>query len=170
MKVCQKSKSSVNTEYITPFINSISNVIVTMATLEVTPGMVIQKADDHAYGDVSGIIGMVSKTLRGSMALSFTGPAILEITSRMLGEEISTLDATVADCVGEITNMVTGGAKAILAEQGHFFDMATPVIVTGKDHDIIHRFKGAKVMIPFTIAAGEFFVEICFEGSGNLRA
>lgn len=160
----------MNVEYINPFINSISNVIVTMATLEVTPGTAKPKTDDHAYGDVSGIIGMISKSLKGSMALSFTEPAILEITSRMLGENITTIDEMVADCVGEITNMVTGGAKAMLAEMGHYFDMATPVIVTGKDHDIIHKFKGAKVIIPFTISAGEFFVEICFEGAEKLTA
>ena len=160
----------MNIEFINPFINSISNVIVTMATLEVTPGTAKSKTDDHAYGDVSGIIGMISDTLKGSMALSFTEPAILEITSRMLGEKVTSIDEMVADCVGEITNMVTGGAKTILAETGHYFDMATPVIVTGKGHDITHRFKGAKVIIPFTIPAGEFFVEICFEGVEKLTA
>lgn len=160
----------MNVEYINPFLNSITNVIVTMATLEVTPGTAKPKLDDHAYGDVSGIIGMVSETLKGSLALSFSEPAILQITSRMLGEEITCIDECVIDCVGELTNMVTGGAKTVLSEQGHYFDMATPVVVTGKDHDIIHRFKGSKVIIPFSIEAGEFFVEICFESSGKVAS
>lgn len=159
----------MNVDYINPFLNSISNVIVTMATLEVTPGTAKPKLDDHAYGDVSGIIGMISNTLKGSMALTFTEPAILQITSRMLGEEVTVIDDTVTDCVGEITNMVTGGAKSILADKGHYFDMATPVIISGKEHEIIHKFKGAKVIIPFSVEAGEFFAEICFEGNGILE-
>ena len=86
-----------------------------------------------------------------------------DIAKRMLGEDVSEVDETITDMVGEITNMVTGGAKNLLLEQGYDFDLATPVVVAGKDHVVKHKSSGAKVIMPFTTDAGQFFVEICFE-------
>ena len=69
--------------------------------------------------------------------------------------------------VGEITNMVTGGAKKELAERGFEFDMATPIVVSGRDHTISHRSEGAKLIMPFNHVAGKAYIEICFD---KLRA
>jgi chemotaxis protein CheX len=65
--------------------------------------------------------------------------------------------------VGEITNMVTGGAKRILAESGFDFDMATPVVVSGKGHTIRHKCEGSIIIMPFASQWGNAFIEICFE-------
>ena len=89
--------------------------------------------------------------------------AIFDIARRMLGEEVTEVNSTVPDLVGEITNMVTGGAKRLLSEQGYDFDMAIPAVVAGKNHRISHKSNGVKIMIPFSTLAGKFFVEICFE-------
>ena len=97
------------------------------------------------------------------MAITFTSEAIFDIARRMLGEEVSEINSTVTDLVGEITNMVTGGAKRVLAEQGYDFDMAIPAVVAGKNHRITHKSNGLKIIIPFSIIAGKFYVEVCFE-------
>jgi chemotaxis protein CheX len=81
----------------------------------------------------------------------------------MLGEEVTSIDDTVTDMVGEITNMVTGGAKRLLSEQGYRFDMAIPSVVSGKNHIIHHKSKAPIVVVPFNTQAGNFFIEICFE-------
>ncbi len=91
---------------------------------------------------MTGIIGMASEQVKGSFAITFSEPVILDITERMLGEAITTIDATVTDMVGEITNMATGGAKAQLAEKGYDFNMATPVVVSGEGHKIEHSSNG----------------------------
>lgn len=80
----------------------------------------------------------------------------------MLGETILRVDAQVADCVGEITNMVTGGAKKILSEKGYTFDMAIPTTIIGENHSITHKTSGRIICIPFKTLAGSFFVEVCF--------
>lgn len=150
-------------EFINPFLQTIVNVLETMADVKATPGKPQIKEDDTANGDVTGVIGMASDQMKGSLALTFTSAAIFDIARRMLGDNVTEIDSTVTDLVGELTNMVTGGAKRMLAEQGYDFDMAIPAVVAGKNHQISHKSKGTKIIIPFSIIAGKFFVEICFE-------
>ncbi len=150
-------------EFINPFLTAILNVLSTMAMLEAKPGKPTRKNNQVACGDVTGIIGMASDQTKGTMAITFTEPVILEITKRMLGEELTEIDETVSDMVGELTNMVTGGAKAVLSEKGYSFDMAIPSVISGKNHVISHKSKAPIVIVPFTSEAGDFFIEICFE-------
>lgn len=116
-----------------------------------------------ARGDVTGTIGMIGNKVKGSLSITFTEQSIIHITRKMLGEKIEEVDDTVADLVGEITNMVTGGAKRLLAEQGHDFEMATPTVIKGKNHEIRHQCEGRTIQIPFSSNHGEFFIEVCFE-------
>ncbi|MDH3259189.1 MAG: chemotaxis protein CheX [Deltaproteobacteria bacterium] len=150
-------------EFINPFLESILNVLNTMAMFKATPGKPAIKKNQIAKGDVTGLIGMAGEQARGTLAITFPEGVILEITKRMLGEELTGVDDTVTDMVGEITNMVTGGAKRILSEQGYRFDMAIPSVVAGKDHSIQHKSKSPVIIVPFSTECGDFFIEICFE-------
>jgi chemotaxis protein CheX len=150
-------------EFINPFMESTVNVLQTMAKVTATPGKPQRKEVDAADGDVTGVISMISEQAKGSLAISFTSAAIFDIARRILSEEVTEINSTVTDLVGEITNIVTGGAKQLLSERGYDFDMATPAVATGKNHRIDHQFNGVKILIPFSIIAGEFFMEICFE-------
>jgi len=153
----------INVEFINPFLESLLNVLSTMAQTEATHAGPQIKKSSLAKGDVTGIIGMVGNKVKGSLSITFTKPVALDITNKMLGENISVIDDTVTDLVGEITNMVTGGAKRILGDSGHDFDMATPTVIAGKDHEIHHQCEGRIIQIPFKSDSGAFFVEVSFE-------
>jgi chemotaxis protein CheX len=153
----------ISVEFINPFLSSILNVLSTMAALKAEPGKPEIKKTNIAKGDVTGLIGMASEHAKGTLAITFTEPVILDIAKRMLHEEFHSVDSTVTDLVGEITNMVTGGAKRILSEQGYKFDMAIPSVVAGKGHTIRHKSKAPIIMVPFSTESGSFFVEVCFE-------
>ncbi|WP_394130326.1 chemotaxis protein CheX [Shewanella maritima] len=153
----------MNVEFINPFLTSLLNVTSTMAMMELTPGKPQLKGHDIAKGDISGLIGMVGQQTKGSMSITFEEGLILEVMNKMLGEKPSNINEEVSDLVGEITNMVTGGAKNLLGEKGYNFDMATPVVVAGKNHTIAHKSKGKKLLVPFTHESGNAYIEICFE-------
>lgn len=110
-------------EFINPFLESIVNVLETMANVKATPGRPQRKEEDIANGDVTGLIGMAGGKVKGSLAITFTSAAIFDIAKRMIGEEVTEINSAITDLVGEITNMVTGGAKRLLSEQGYDFDM-----------------------------------------------
>ncbi len=155
--------TEMDDKFINPFSESLINVLGTMAMLQVRAGAPSVKTHETAHGDVTGIIGMTGEQAKGSFAVTFTEPVILEITRRMLGEEVNGIDETVTDMVGEITNMVTGGAKKFLSEKGYRFDMAVPAVIAGPGHVIRHKSGKPVIIVPFSTEAGEFFMETCFE-------
>jgi chemotaxis protein CheX len=159
----------MNIAFINPFRESVLQVLETMANVQVTPGRPTLKEDAVARGDVTGLIGMTSEQAHGSLAISFTQSAILDITTRMLGDKLSDINETVIDLVGELTNIVTGGAKRLLSEKGYDFDLAVPAVVSGKGHLINHKAKGAKIIIPFGMSSGNFFVEVCFQDTSPAK-
>ncbi|HPQ68718.1 MAG TPA: chemotaxis protein CheX [bacterium] len=150
-------------DFINPFLKACLNVLDTMAHVKATPGKPFLKKEKMAQGDVTGMIGLVSGKAKGSMAITFSESTILYIASQMLGEELTALDETIADLVGEITNMVTGGAKKELAENGYKFDMAIPSTIIGRKHSTSHTTKAPILVVPFNTEHGAFFIEVCME-------
>ncbi len=153
----------MNVEFINPFLTSLMNVLETMAMTKLTPGKPAMKKGETAKGDVSGIIGMVGPQTKGSLSVTFDENLALSIMEKMLGERPEEMNEEVTDMVGEITNMVTGGAKNILGDKGYDFDMATPTVVSGKNHTINHKCEGATLVIPFTSDCGDAFIEVSFD-------
>ena len=153
----------MNVELINPFIASLNNVLTTMGGVESQPGKPSLKNDNISLGEVTGIIDMSGPQLQGSMAISFTQPVIFKIVENMVGEKLNRIDDTVTDLVGELTNMTAGGAKNQLTEKGYDIDMATPKMLSGKQHHITHTGQGKILLIPFSTASGNFFIELCFE-------
>ena len=152
----------MNAEFINPFIAALLNVMQTMAQTELVPGKPKKKSVNLASGEISGVIGMVGDKIQGSMSISFEKGLVLEIMHKMLGEKPDGIDSDVQDMVGEITNMICGGAKNELGQKGYDFGMATPVVVSGTNHTIKHQVDGKKMEMPFSHPSGMLYLEMCF--------
>lgn len=152
----------VNIQYINPLLESTVTVLSTMAMIDAIPGKPALKSNDTPLGAVTGIIDLKSSEASGSLAISFSRPAILDITARMLGEQLDAIDDTVVDVVGEITNMITGNAKRIFSEHGLEFELTLPSTIVGQSQPIVHSAGGQPILLPFSSAAGDIFVEVCF--------
>jgi chemotaxis protein CheX len=135
----------------------------TMAQMELVPEKPRLKKDEVALGDVSGLIGMVSQQAKGSLSITFEGGLALATMKNMVGEAPDEVNEEITDLVGEITNMVTGGAKRMLSEKGIDFDMATPIVVSGSKHSIHHKAKGPIVLIPLKNDLGKAYIEFSFD-------
>ena len=152
----------MNADFINPFIAALLNVMQTMAQTQLVPGKPQKKSDNQARGEISGLIGMVGDNIQGSMSISFEEGLVLEIMQKMLGEKPESIDSDVQDMVGEITNMICGGAKNELGQKGYDFGMATPMVVSGKNHTIKHQVDGKKMVMPFSHDSGKLYLEMCF--------
>lgn len=153
----------MNVEFINPFLSSMLNVMTTMARMDLVPEKPKLKKGDIAMGDVSGLIGMVSDQAKGSLSITFEGPLALATMKSMVGEGPDEINEEITDLIGEITNMVTGGAKRLLSEKGIEFNMATPIVVSGKNHTIHHKAKGPVVIIPLKSEHGRAYIEFSFD-------
>lgn len=159
----------MDVKLINPFISSTLNVLTTMAGLaDIRPGKPELKGAPESYGDITGLIGVAGETARGSFAVSFSRDCIAGVAARMLGEEIEDLEEEdLPDAVGEITNMICGGALAELSKIGHNFDNALPTVVTGPGHCIRHVTEYPVVAVSFKTEVGRFFVEACIAMNNN---
>tara|TARA_B110000881_G_scaffold86232_1_gene75568 strand:+ start:536 stop:1000 length:465 start_codon:yes stop_codon:yes gene_type:complete len=153
----------MNVEFINPFLSSMLNVMSTMARMELTPEKPRLKKDAIAMGDVSGLIGMVSEQTSGSLSITYEASLALATMKSMVGEAPDEVNEEITDLVGEITNMVTGGAKRLLSEKGFEFNMATPVVVSGENHTIHHKAKGTVIIIPLNSPDGKAYIEFSFD-------
>lgn len=133
-----------------------------MALVELKSQKPQKKTNEVACGEVSGVIGMIGPQVKGSMSITFGKDLASHIMHTMLGESVDEIDDQVRDMVGEMTNMICGGAKNALAEQNYQFEMATPVIISGSNHIIQHKVDGPKIILTFTSDKGNAYLEICF--------
>lgn len=155
----------MNVNFINPVLKSMLNVLSTMVHIEPKVGAPKRKESNEIVQgkNITGVMSMVGERGTASIALTFSEAAILHIAKNMLPGEITTIDGMVIDLVGELANMVLGGAKNDLEKGGYFFRLSLPTIILGCDYLIAHKTNAPIIMLPFTMPEGEFVVEAGYE-------
>jgi len=144
-------------EYINPFITSIISVFDTMLGCELKREAPFVKDSHQPAHEVSGVIGLSGKA-RGTVVFSLGREAALSATEAMLDERPTEINSDVTDAVGELTNIIAGGAKAQLE---HFaMGLSLPNVVTGKGHVIEFPKDAAPICIPFGSEWGPVVLEV----------
>lgn len=152
----------MDVKYINPFLAGTLEVLNKMARIDAVPGKPHVKTDDAASGDVSGIIGITGDAL-GSLALSFSEACIRQIVANMLNEQFDGVTQEIIDATGELTNMISGASRTQMEKMGLSVYAAIPTVVHGRQHTISHILKSPSIVIPFSTAAGPFFVDVCIK-------
>ncbi len=145
-------------EYITPFIASAQNVFSTMMQLDLTPGTPTIKESRGMRHEVSGIITMGGDVI-GSVVLTLSEQTALRMVALFTGDEIGVDDPDFADVIGELLNMICGGAKALFP--GEIVVLSIPSVVTGTGHAVSQPKDVPCVVIPFASDCGELAIEVC---------
>lgn len=145
-----------------PFIDAAKHVLTMMAQLEPKAGKPYVKKSGAAAGDVSAVVGLTGDR-NGSISISFTKKCAIAMVKNMLGDEVADIIQDAKDAVGEITNMISGQARAGLSQLGLNLTASTPTVIFGDNHTISHITSGTVVAIPFSTDHGDFTLEFCFE-------
>jgi len=156
----------MNVEYINPFINSTIKALTTMCSLKPQRGKPFLRGSVPTKSDISGTIGVAGEAM-GSVTVNFPQEVALKMVENMLGLQIDEINDDVKDAVGEIANMVAGGAKGELSEKGYGFKIALPVVCVGKSHYTAYPKDVPCVVIPFILPEGEFTVEVALKINGK---
>ena len=150
-------------EFINPFIASTVNVLNTMAFITPQMGKPQIKNNEPAVEcDISAVIG-IADGASGWVAIGLSKSLALKLTANMLGEPKTYIDTDVKDAVGEIVNMIAGGAKAELAQKGYRFKIAIPTVVVGDSHQLGQMKNASYILIPFTADECDFHISVCIE-------
>lgn len=122
---------TIDVQLLNPFILATLECLTEMAKLDPQRVRVFIKTDPQMHGFVSGVIGM-SNGITGSCSVSFPRRLAAFVVARFLGEEESAItDEMISDGIGEVANMVAGGAKRRFAETLYRFDISTPTVILG---------------------------------------
>ncbi|MEM1166742.1 MAG: chemotaxis protein CheX [Planctomycetota bacterium] len=143
--------------YLVPFIKSTTTMFETMFALPVEIGEPsIKKASPVSF-DVSGIIGF-SGDITGSVILSFPKATALRVTQLMTGEDLTDKPDDLSDAIGELVNMVAGGAKAQF--EGRQVGITCPSVVLGKEITVHTQSDIPCICIPCDCDCGNFTIEL----------
>jgi len=147
------------------FIDVTVEVLSTMASFD---ARVADIRDIHGPGEENGVASCLDITAvlgfsggrQGSLLITFSKDTALSAVGGMLGMELAELDGDVRDGIGELVNMIAGGAKTRLQSKGLNFELSIPNTVMGSNHKITTPASASRTRIDFTSEAGDFFVEV----------
>jgi chemotaxis protein CheX len=148
--------ASLDPKLIVPLINSIRAVFSTMVKLEVTIQRPHVKTSPAPSYDVSGIIGL-SGDLIGSIVVSFQMEAAVRIASLFAGTALAADSPDFADAVGELANMIAGGAKKAF---GGMANITVPNVIIGDGHTIARLSDVPCLVIPCQTRVGSLAAEV----------
>lgn len=123
----------VHSKYMPPFIASTKAIFKTMLGWDVEV-VAEEICDSFQPGhDVTGIIGFAGG-LKGTIVVSLDKEVAFAAAEAFIGERPSTINNDILDLVGELANMIGGGAK----DRFNIADIALglPTTVSGSDYRI----------------------------------
>ncbi len=113
------------------FVDGISNYFSSTTGIDATVGTPFLSKEVNSYiSDFTGVIG-ISGNRKGSIFFSAPKRMLMHVLSGM--GLIATKDAKLMDLVGEISNTVSGNARAVF---GQDFNISVPVTIQGKPENM----------------------------------
>lgn len=154
--------ASLDTKFISPFMHGIKKVCRDMAGIDPLAQPPKPVRTCFPIGDVASVMPMKTPELIGQLCISFTQSGLSDVAKGLLGEELQEINEEALDIAGEITNMVTGVAKAKLEADGFDFDMARPVSYAAEEIARLNLKGSPRIVVPFEMENGKIFVDLGF--------
>lgn len=150
-------------EYIKPFLEAINNVFTTMLNMQCSPQKPFIDQNIQLTGPmIVATIGIVGD-VKGNVSVIINEKLGLKIASAFLCTNITELNNDVKDAIGELTNMIVGGAKKIFSDHGDTFKIAVPSVLIGEIHEIYDKESVSALYLPHQTDNQIFYVKVCLE-------
>ena len=109
---------------------------------------------------ISSVIGLSGKAV-GTVVINLSESVAIKAASAMLMTEVTEVNEQVLDAVGEIANIVAGGAKAELEE--FQLSVSLPNVVVGDPHEIHFPSNATPICVPYDTDWGPMTLEVSLE-------
>jgi chemotaxis protein CheX len=110
--------------------------------------------------DVTGIIGLAG-SIKGTIVVSVDKEVAFAAAEIFIGERPTGIDSDVLDLVGELANMIGGGAKERCETSGVLLGL--PSTISGKEYRISFT-AGSKIeTVAFVCPAGTMLVQVALQ-------
>ncbi|MDR3110897.1 MAG: chemotaxis protein CheX [Planctomycetaceae bacterium] len=152
---------TITVDYLNPVIESLEKTFEISCSMQIARTGLQLMENNQALQPISGIIGVSGRAV-GTIVLSL-GTDVAKYAAKMmlmLDEMPPEVDDDVMDVVGELTNMVTGGAKAKLEE--YHLSMSLPNVLCGDNCRLHFPSNCRPIAIPFKCEWGELALQVGF--------
>jgi chemotaxis protein CheX len=136
-------------------IKAVKNTFSTMIGVAAVPLADLPPASRKK--DITGMIGMAG-AVRGSASIHLPQSVAFLCMSGMLGMQPESMTSDVRDGIGEVANVIIGGAKSDLNSGGIAFNISTPTVIIGSNY-VISSSGQQPVCLPFSANNIPFWVE-----------
>jgi chemotaxis protein CheX len=117
---------------------SVEDVLGTMLGVPVTVVDETVAASSVPPITLTAVIGLAG-ALSGAYTVLVAAPGAIKMTSCLMGMEVDTLEESVYDGLGEVTNMLAGAWKSRIASLNSACLLSVPTIVTGTQYEVHER-------------------------------
>ena len=155
----------INADFVVPIIDATQSTFEMMFNLKLKQKEAYVKKNYVMFGGISGFIG-VSGNVCGFVSVSLPASFALGCIRSLIGEEegASLSDMVVHEGVGELINMIAGGAKTTLSGSENAFSFSLPTIISGKGHEMYRKEGTCNTSILFESEPGkEFVLDACVQ-------
>ena len=146
-------------EFAKKIVETTEEIFSTMIFIDISTDSPLEEGKQALGCHVSAMIGLTGG-FSAMLGIHCPEAVGLGIAGAMLGMEIDEVDADVKDALGEIANMLAGGLKERFSAEDINLELAIPTAISGKSYTIASPAKSNRVIIPFNIDQGRFFIEI----------
>lgn len=117
--------------------------------------------DPKPFRPMSGISGSVglAGAYQGLVAVHLPEAVAMAITGAFLGMDVEEMGEEVRDAIGELTNMIGGGIKFDLPEQGGNVKLSIPTVICGQNYSLGLHTGDVTTAVTFNTPHGPFLVE-----------
>ncbi len=151
---------AIKVDYINPVIIALEDTFGTMLGCTIARDGLELMQNNQALQPVSGIIGVSGRAV-GTIVLSLSTQVALQAARTMLMDDsLQDINDDVMDAVGELTNMVTGGAKARLDKFN--LSMSLPNVLCGENCRLHFPQNSHPIAIPFKCEWGNLALQVGF--------
>ena len=141
--------------------NAAKDLFETMIHLPLSSGEVHQDFS-KIKKEITAMIGCAGEN-RGIMSLFLPERTAFKCVGAMLGMEVNEFDSCINDAVGEMANMIFGGAKTELYEKKINFNISTPTVIVGSEYSVYSGDTSNQTVILFNLGDDKFFISFCLK-------
>ena len=161
--------TKINAKYVNPFVDAAMRVVAQITGIEVRRGHLSYKAKVEPSFGVSIIIGIYG-FLTGQVVYSLDGSLALRLVDKMLdGKSPQEKKIMFLDSLGEVANMITGNATALLNERkDQLLNITTPAIAAGTNLSV-HLVPKPALVLGLITQHGPIEISIAVEEKETLQ-
>ncbi len=113
---------------------------------------------------LSGMIGFAGD-LKGTILIHLPASVAIAITNAFLELDLEEVDSEVKDAIGELANMVAGGFKYHLPDNGQSTQLSIPSVISGRGYTCEATGSYSRLVVAFETPAGPFLTELLIKST-----